>query len=226
MSGGSKVFEIEAERRRKIGEASRRRWADPKYKAKTSKAIQDAQLKDAKQISERSLAMWKKPQRREIMKEKIKASWQRDGFKDQLRDVHKKRWASNNELRQRYSMMMKSLLADPTIRKERVSNFMRVMSQKSPNDLEKKYIMLFDLYFPGQLLFTGDGKVIINGRCPDFVHTAEKKIIEIFGVYWHGRGDEPERVGFFGQQGYDTLVIWENENSDDAIRRVHQFLNP
>jgi G:T-mismatch repair DNA endonuclease (very short patch repair protein) len=70
--------------------------------------------------------------------------------------------------------------------------------------------------------FTGDGKKIISGKCPDFVNEDKKLIIELFGDYWHSQAvtgvpekqHEQERSNLFEEAGYKTLVIWEHELKD------------
>jgi very-short-patch-repair endonuclease len=64
--------------------------------------------------------------------------------------------------------------------------------------------------------YVGDGRLLIGGRAPDFANTdGRSKLIEVYGDYWH-RGEDPsERIGFFAQFGFETLVIWEREIHED-----------
>lgn len=66
--------------------------------------------------------------------------------------------------------------------------------------------------------FVGDYKIWINGKNPDFINEENKKIIEFFG--WRHTEEatgmpnnqhEQERIDHFKKNGYDCLVIWENE---------------
>ena len=60
--------------------------------------------------------------------------------------------------------------------------------------------------------YTGDGSIIIEGKMPDFINiNGQKKIIELFGNYWHKKEDEMIRMEYFNKYGYDTLIIWEDE---------------
>jgi len=60
--------------------------------------------------------------------------------------------------------------------------------------------------------FVGNAGLILNGKCPDFVHTgSKKKLIELFGERWHPAQDELSKVEFYARMGYDTLVIWSKE---------------
>ncbi len=74
--------------------------------------------------------------------------------------------------------------------------------------------------------FVGDGKFIIDGKCPDFVNVnGQKKIIEIFGDYWHEPKEENERIALFAKFGFKTLIIWEHElkNITSLTQRLLQF---
>lgn len=86
-----------------------------------------------------------------------------------------------------------------------------VKKNKKETLLEK---ILYDLC-PDEWEFVGDGKMIINGKCPDFINiNGQKKIIELFGDYWHRNDDPQDRINCFKPFGFDTLVIWERELKD------------
>jgi len=105
----------------------------------------------------------------------------------------------------------------------------------SPNKLETR---LIDLINKHQLpfKFVGDGALIINGMCPDFVGIEDHSLlIEIFGEYWHGNMDlevsynrtEKGRTEVFSDLGYRTLIIWENDmnemTNDELLKIVTDF---
>lgn len=55
----------------------------------------------------------------------------------------------------------------------------------------------------------------LGGKVPDFVNVnGQKKIIELFGDYWHEPEEEQERIDLFAKYGYQTLVIWDYELKD------------
>jgi G:T-mismatch repair DNA endonuclease (very short patch repair protein) len=66
--------------------------------------------------------------------------------------------------------------------------------------------------------YTGDGSFWIAGFNPDFVDNVNKKIIELFGDYWHNRPESITRdnikIQAYEKEGYKTLVIWEHEIQD------------
>ena len=75
--------------------------------------------------------------------------------------------------------------------------------------------------YPGEWKYVGNGQVIIAGKCPDFVNVnGQKKIIELFGDYWHKGQNPQDRMDLFTPFGYDILVVWEKELKDfKSLRR-------
>lgn len=97
---------------------------------------------------------------------------------------------------------------------------------RRPNGLES----LFGSLAPDDVKYVGGGDVWIqlpNGRSknPDFL-VGEKKVIELYGDYWHRDDDADEMVELYRQAGYDCLVIWESEFNDleSVLDRVANFL--
>lgn len=84
-----------------------------------------------------------------------------------------------------------------------------------PNKPKSAILSILESIYPGEWKFVGDGQVVISGKNPDFINVnGQKKIIELFGDYWH-RGQNPEdRAEMFKPYGYETLVIWERELKD------------
>lgn len=75
--------------------------------------------------------------------------------------------------------------------------------------------------------FVGDGKVIIHGKCPDFINNnGGKQVIEVFGDYWHKPEEEQERMAAFAEYGFETLIIWEHEleNPSEVLAKVETFI--
>lgn len=68
--------------------------------------------------------------------------------------------------------------------------------------------------------YVGDGKFWIENLNPDFIHKKSKKVIEIFGDYWHNpelnkyckeNRTEHGRKRAFEANGYACIVIWEKD---------------
>ncbi len=83
------------------------------------------------------------------------------------------------------------------------------------NKTEKRLENVLIKVLPNEYKFVGHGEVVISGKCPDFINiNGQKKIIELYGDYWHKGQDPQDRIDVFSKYGYDTLVIWEHELSD------------
>ncbi len=95
-------------------------------------------------------------------------------------------------------------------------------------------IMKYNLPFK----YVGDGSVIIYGLNPDFIEcNGKKKIIEVFGDYWHDpkkrkiayTATEYGRKNIFAKLGYSTLILWEHEliekNEKQIVERINTFIN-
>ena len=70
------------------------------------------------------------------------------------------------------------------------------------------------IFFKGLFNYVGDGKEVIGRKIPDFIDVVNNKIIELYGDYWHKDQDPNDRINYFRNYGYDTLVIWESELKD------------
>lgn len=95
---------------------------------------------------------------------------------------------------------------------------------------------IFDSITPKSVKYVGDGNKWIklkNGqnKNPDFVIDGQKKVIEVFGDYWHRKGtrnDDPqELIDSYKQVGLNCLVIWEHEiykNIDLVKQKADNFI--
>ena len=108
---------------------------------------------------------------------------------------------------------------------------MKVLSGNIPSGPELYPDFLLQNHFPDEWEFTGDGKVILHGLCPDFVNcNGKKRIIELFS-YWHTRKETPYnrteggRKKVFAELGYSTLVIWDYELKDEnkVIEKIREW---
>lgn len=100
--------------------------------------------------------------------------------------------------------------------------------RKKPTEPEKRLTrILAELSL--SYTYVGNGKLVINGKNPDWANAnGQKKLIELFGCYWHccemcgkrewEREEMRERDGHrlegYASLGFETLVIWEHELSD------------
>lgn len=97
-----------------------------------------------------------------------------------------------------------------------------------PNRPEKRIIDICSQYnIPFK--YTGDKPYPgLGGKMPDFVYEKENKIIEHCGNYWHTEDETNDRIKYFRQLGYSTLILWEHEmkiSSDEEIATgITEFL--
>jgi very-short-patch-repair endonuclease len=128
------------------------------------------------------------------------------------------------ESRKRYSEATKKKWQNPEYAKKVLSS-----GRAAPNKLEKYFNEILQESFPNTFKYVGDGRVTVSGKCPDFINIdGKKQIIELFGDYWH-KGENPQdRIDFFEECGYSTLVIWESElrkNLEQTMDRVKEFIS-
>lgn len=77
--------------------------------------------------------------------------------------------------------------------------------------------------------YVGDGKVVLNGFCPDFLSKNPKHIIELFSGYhkFSGRKERDERrLKAYSLLGYKTLIIWQHEllYEDKIVNKIKAFI--
>ena len=75
--------------------------------------------------------------------------------------------------------------------------------------------------------FVGGNRLQVGNKYPDFVHKeGGKKLIEVYGDYWH-RGQNPQdRIDYFEKHGYACIVIWEKElkeQPEDVLEWIIEF---
>lgn len=145
-----------------------------------------------------------------------------ENTKRKISEAHKGR--KNPKLSEIFKIRSK----DPEFIKRRLKGLM-----KRPTKPEKYLDSLIQKHFPNEFQYTGDGKIIINGLCPDFTNCNGKKlIIEVFGNYWHSKNKNSlsleEREKRFAEFGYKMIVIWENElktlSENEIVNKIEVFL--
>jgi len=112
---------------------------------------------------------------------------------------------------------------------------MQILHTVSPN---KKEILLYTILkqlSKNKYRLNIKGIYSINGKIPDFIAIKQKKIIELFGDYWHSKewikkrgckeDTEKGRIHYFRKFGYKTLIVWEHElkDIDKLIIKLEEF---
>ena len=97
-----------------------------------------------------------------------------------------------------------------------------------PNKPEAQLNKILQKLRPNEYKYVGDFSFILGGKSPDFMNiNGKKKLIELFGDYWHKDDDPQERIDFFKQYGFDTLIVWEKELKDNKnlLVKLGSFVN-
>lgn len=140
-------------------------------------------------------------------------------YKDKLSVAHKKLWDDPNssynsiERKEKISKSIKALYKNPDF-----LNKLQLGLKTKPNRVEKKLFSVL-CNITNSFKFVGDLSLWIGGKNPDFIDIKNKKIIELFGDYWHSESVTgmketdhiKERTIHFEQYGYSCLIIWESE---------------
>lgn len=89
----------------------------------------------------------------------------------------------------------------------------------SPNIIEQKLEILLNKLFSNQYKYVGNCNFFVKNFNPDFINTNhQKKIIELYGDYWHklpgSKERDKNRLNTYKKYGYKTLIVWEHEFKD------------
>ena len=96
-----------------------------------------------------------------------------------------------------------------------------------PNKAELKLNSILQSILPNEHVLNVKGNImVLGGKIPDFVNiNGRKKVIELFGNYWHKERlrnyteTEKGRIEYFKKFGWDTLIIWEQElNNEESLK--------
>lgn len=205
-------------RNAKIAKTSRERWKDPNYAKRVSESIRLASARPEVKAKHRraSKSMWTNQKIRDGIIVKIRQASQKASFKQKCSRASRKRW-NNPEEHRKQSERLRKLWSDPHYKAECVKHMMLACIKK-PNKAELKLLSVLKNVLPNEYKYVGNGEFILGGKCPDFMNkNGQKKVIELFGDYWHN-GENPQgRIKHFKKYGFDTLVIWEHELKNEEI---------
>lgn len=180
---------------------------------------------------------------------RIRQAWANEDLRKQFRESLRKAHAFNPEWGQKSSETLKQLHADPewhqkAIKKmhagrdaswadpQRRETRIRAILQAShrrPTYIEQKIIDILEEYsLPYK--YTGDGDVIIGRACPDFTNiNGHKKLIEVFGNYWHQPEDVAKKKLHYDKYGFQVLILWENQlnrmSDVEIAKQIRHFTN-
>ena len=117
--------------------------------------------------------------------------------------------------------------------KKRASRHVPYTGLFHKNKLESYVEELLNLIYDGYYIYVGDSNKYISGLIPDFISKDNKKIIEVFGDYWH---NEDKRVltssktvrgrkRILRNKGYEILILWEKEIRQNKNYLYNKIMN-
>lgn len=169
--------------------------------------FKDAERKERHRES--VLNSWKDPARLEIQYENL---LNKPGFKKRISEQGKLRWKTDHAF----------------VEKLRNSILHKLNANKNE-------IMLINIFKELDLdyEFVGDWSLWIDGKNPDFINRLNNKVIEFFGLHWHGEEMTGEtndihaqnRIDHFSKNGYECMVIWESDlqNIEKLKKSIIEF---
>lgn len=100
-------------------------------------------------------------------------------------------------------------------------------SRRKPNRAESKLSRILQEFFPDEYALNVKAEIMtLGGKIPDFVNVnGQKKVIELYGDYYHAGDDPQDRIDYFKQFGYWALVVWEHELKDRSclVQKLAEF---
>ena len=194
------------ETKKKIGEKSKQKIFDDSYRNKLRENMKGNTRRLGIKHSEESKVKISKALKGKPLSEKNKK-----GISKALKGrVFTRAW------KKKLSISAKKKFQDPIFLKK----YKKSMAIK-PNSIEKIISELVNEY---GYKYVGDYSIWVDGKNPDFIKEKDKKIIEVFGDYWHKKDDEYIRYVHFKKNGYKLLVIWEHEIYENLKNVKKRFL--
>ncbi len=129
--------------------------------------------------------------------------------------------------RLKHSLIMKRKWQDLVYRETQLKKILSNNSKKY-NKQERELDLFLQKLLPSEYKYVGDGQLILGSKNPDFCNiNRKKKLIEMFGDYWHKNDNSQDRINYFKEYNYDTLVVWGSElkNVERLSERVLTFQN-
>jgi len=131
-----------------------------------------------------------------------------------------------DEVRAKVSSSLKHRYEDKEFKEKAIKAIMRNRAYLPAPD-EKRIIALCEKYkLPFK--YVGDGKIVIEGKIPDFIHTKNKKLlIEIYkGPV---RSYEQKRIDIFSPLGFKILFLYKKYLQDEnwegiCLRKIRLFI--
>jgi very-short-patch-repair endonuclease len=190
-------------------------WNDPAKREALSKKNTEFYNDPAQRetISKRSVEYWNDPSKRETQSKRATAQWQTQEFRAKQSKIHAELWKSP-EFRDKVLKAISKVPNKPET----------ILNQLTP--IEVRYVGNRSFWVRIKLLV--DGEYVIKNKNPDFKITGQKKVIELYGDYWHKNDNPEDIINAYKEIGYDCLIIWESEIYNElelTLERISQFMD-
>ena len=213
------------EGKRQLSENSKLNWQDPEFR-KRQMELRNSPEYRKKQSERHSRVMkmkWSDPEYRQKILLQRKSKQYRMKLSMKAKEVGR-----NPELRKKRSLNAKRLWQNSGHRERCIKKVIEAQGIR-PNGLEKAVCDLLQSYFVNEWSYVGDGRVVIDGYVPDFIHKEERWIIEVNGDYWHSlpkvREKDKRKREAYERCGYRMLEVWENEVRTSPMVVVSKVLD-
>lgn len=70
--------------------------------------------------------------------------------------------------------------------------------------------------------FVGDGKLLIERYCPDFIHNTKKKIIELCS---YSNKKIKNKLEIYNKNGYEVLFIFNNSKNKFQVKTIKKIID-
>jgi len=197
----------DAKYREKCVKAITKNWQNPEYRKSQTKAITKGANRSETKAKQREVN--NRPEVKKKRSEARKKLWKNsDWRKRQIKLI--KRTINQPEVREKKSRARKKLWQDPEYVRKQMKAY-----HVTPNKVEMELDKLLQQILSNEYKYVGSGEFILAGKCPDFVNVnGQKKLIELYGDYWHQGETGEDRKALFRKYGYQTLIVWEHELED------------
>ena len=219
----------------------KRSWSNPVVRARRSEIMKEVGSRPTLREKARAtmLARWAKPGERQRASNVGKAAWARgrkekvslEIRRERMRQAHLGKTPWNKGLHGVMRAWNKGLKMPASFREKirlawkknyaahaaaSTAALLRSRRQKRQTGIERKVETTLLRLFPGEWKYVGLGDVIIGRKVPDFINVnGQKKIVEVYGSYWHKKEDAPRRKKIFRRYGYKTLILWDYDLMND-----------
>ena len=209
MKGKCGVYERTPEHCINISKALLKKYQNPEYQEMMLGALNRPEVKEKHKKAMR-IALNRPEVKTAISKRMIKF-WQDPGYRKSQVGVH-----NRPEAKAKHSKAQLKNWQDSEYQKKMIE-----CRTLKPNKLER----IFDELTPECVEYVGDWQFFITTKIrthnPDFKVKGQRKIIELFGDYWH-EGENPNKlISEYKSAGWICIIFWEHEVYND-IEKVQK----